>query len=44
MILIEHISSFWTIVINGTPTLACVSFESAIFWMEQLTQEMDICA
>lgn len=40
MISIEHFKGYWTLCINGTPTLACESFESAIFWMEQLTLEI----
>lgn len=40
MILIEHLNGYWTLTVNGVATLACASFESAIFWMEQLTMEM----
>lgn len=42
MISIDHIAGYWTIVINGIPTLSCVSFERAIYLMEELKQEMNI--
>jgi hypothetical protein len=40
MILIEFIAGYWTLVINGQPTMSCVSFERAIYWMEELLKEM----
>jgi hypothetical protein len=37
---IHFFKGFWTVFVNDVPTLACVSFDRALYWLETMSLEL----